>query len=199
MLDLTEYIAEIRSMAGHPWQRMSVMLRKIQDAINQVGNGIGVDPTGHMEPPAPPQGINVAAGTDHIHVTLTDNSQRSRPLNYFVEWSVNDPNFGAPNVEYLGPSRGRILALPAKDNSNNPINYYVQAYSSYLGSETPSQKIKYGGTYTPTAVQLTGTSKLTPLSSTGAGTAETNGSQGGQGFGIPQIATPAPARKALFA
>lgn len=199
MLDLTEYIAEIRSMMGKPWQRMSVMLKKIEDSVNQLGNGTGVDPTGHTDSPPPPQAINVAASASQVHVTLTDNSQRSRPLNYFIEWSVNDASFGAPNVEDLGVSRGRMLPLPAKDNSGNMINYYFRGYSSYPGSVTPSEHIVYGGKYTPSAVQLTsGTSQLTPLPSTGAGTANTNGSQGGQGFGVAQVTTPVPAKEALF-
>lgn len=199
MLDLAEYISEIRSMAGSPWQRMSVMLNKIQDAINQLGDGVGVDPTGHTPSPAPPQGISVAASANQVHVTLTDNSKRTRPLNYFVEWSVNDPSFGNPHVEDLGVSRGRMLPLPAKDGNGNPINYYFRGYSSYPGSVNPSEHVVFGGKFTPSAVQLTaGTSQLTPLASTGAGTAATNGSQGGQGFGVPQITGPQPAREALL-
>lgn len=198
MLDLAEFLAEIRTMSQSPWQRMSVMITKIQDAINQIGTTAGIDPTGHLAQPAPPQAINIKAGTDHIHVTLSDNSQRSRALNYFVEWSANDPSFGNSQVEDLGASRGRMLALPAKDGSGTPINYYLRGYSSYLGSTGASEKIVYGGKFAPSAVQLTGASQLTPLPSTGAGTSATNGSQGGQGFGIAQITPSQPARELTF-
>jgi len=196
MLDLGEFLSEIRNMPGH-WNRISVMFQKIQDAINQIGSGVGIDATGHMPAPPAPQKINVAAGTDHVHVTITDNSARTRALNYFAEWSVNDPAFANANVEDLGAARGRILSLPAKDGSGTPINYYFRAYSSYRGSKTVSPRIVHGGDLTPTAVQLTGASQLTPLPSTGAGTASTNGSQAGQGFGTPQVVNPSPARQLI--
>lgn len=191
MLDLESFIGELRIKQP----RLAIMLEKIQDAINGVGAMVGADPTGHTSSPPSPSGISVAAGTDHIHVTLSDNSTRTRALNYFVEWSVNDPSFGNPNVEYLGPSRGKVLALPAKDGSGNVISYYVRGYSSYLGSQSPSKKVTFGGAPLPTAVQLTGTSRLTPLSSTGAGTAPTALSTGGQGFGLPQRTSPTLARR----
>lgn len=186
MLDLESFIAELRLKQP----RLAIILEKIQLAVNNLGGMVGADPTGHSSPPPSPSGISVASGTDHIHVTLSDNSIRSRALNYFVEWSVNDPSFGNPNVEYLGPSRGKVLALPAKDGGGVAIKYYVRGYSSYLGSDAPSKKVTYGGAPLPTAVQLTGASQLTPLASTGAGTAPTELSSGGQGFGLAQQTPP---------
>lgn len=199
MLDLRELLDEVRNIPGRHWARISVMFEKIQDAINQIGNGVGVDATGHTPVPAAPAGINVAAGTDHLHVTINDNEARARALNYFVEWSVNDPSFSNAHVEDLGASRGRMLPLPAKDGSGNPISYYVRAYRSYRGSASASEKTIFGGNLTPAPVVLTGTSQLTPLASTGSGTAPTNGSGAGQGFGIAQIVPPSPARKLIAA
>jgi hypothetical protein len=184
MLDGGSYLSEIRQTLP----RTSLLLEKIIDGVNQVGISTGVDPTGHISPPDPPQSIQVSAGSDHVHVTLTDSAQRSRALNYFLEWSANDPAFMKPNVEHLGASRGRVMALPAKDGSGDVISYYFRGYSAYLGSEVASDKIYNGPNLNPTPVTLTGASTLNLLTSTGAGTAPTSGEVGGQGFGTDQFA-----------
>ena len=183
-LDLSSYLTEVRTKYGRP---LSIILDSVQSAVNQLGIVAGIDPTGHIAAPDPPQSINVSAGSDHIHVTLTDNSQRSRALNYFVEWA-NEPNFLQPNVEHLGASRGRIFALPANDANSNPISYYFRAYSMQLGAKKASAPIYYGTNLNPTAVTLSGSSTLAILPSTGAGTASTSGQVSGQGFGTPQYA-----------
>jgi hypothetical protein len=145
-----------------------------------------VDSTQHLDPPDPPQAIGVSSGSDHIHVTLTDNSSRTRALHYFVEWSANDPSFLQPNIEHLGVSRQRVLALPAMDEHAAQISYYVRAYSGYPGSATSSAKQTLGGAATPTAIKLTGTSTLALLPSTGSGTASSTGMEPGGGYGTAQ-------------
>lgn len=165
--------------------RLAVALTNIQDAINATANAAGVDSTQHLSTPDPPQSIQVSAGSDHAHVTLTDASQRNRARNYFVEYSANDPSFGQPHVEHLGASRGRVLALPAKDGNGATIKYYFRGYSHSLGAESASAIVTHGGT-TPTPVQLSGSSQLALLPSTGSGTATTLGKQGGTGFGTAQ-------------
>jgi hypothetical protein len=184
MLDLSAYLTEIKNRDP----RVGVAIQNIQDAVNQLGTATGCDPTAHTEAPNPPAAINVASGSDHVHVTLTDNAQRSRAQNYFLEWSVNDPDFLAPNVEHLGAGRGRVMALPAKDGNNNPINYYFRGYSHALGAKSASKKVVFGGTSSPTAVTLTGSSTLNLLPSTGSGTSPSNGQKPGTGFGTPQFA-----------
>lgn len=188
MIDLGQYITEMRARAKDDplFARVALAVQSLQDGLNQVGSATGTSPNDHIGQSDPPSSINVAAGSDHVHVTLNDTQQRTRALNYFVEWSKNDPSFTAPHVEQLGASRGRVLALPAKDGSNNTINYYFRGYSHYLGAEKASNHIVYGGKYTPTPVTLSGSSKLDLLDSTGAGTAPTNGQKQGQGFGTPQ-------------
>jgi hypothetical protein len=183
-LDLSQFLTEVK--VHQP--RLAVALQNIQDAINQSAILAGTDSTQHTAPPDPPQSLQVAAGDSHVHVTLTDHSQRSKALNYFVEYSVNDPNFRQPHVEHLGASRGRVLALPANDGDNAPISYYFRGYSSYLGSRTASPKVYHGNNLVPTPVTLTGTSKLTLLPSQGSGTNSTTGQQSGTGFGQAQFA-----------
>jgi|SRR5580658_1497510 hypothetical protein len=184
MLDLAEFLDDIRARLGG---RVASAFEKIQAAINQTNTQNGTDPTQMTEPPHAPSTLNVAAGSDHVHLTITDPSQRARALSYFAEWSVNDPNFLAPHVEHLGASRGRVLALPAKNGAGTPYNYFFRAFSSTLGSKSASKKVYFGSSIAPTAVTLSGSSTLDLLPSTGSGTAATNGQQAGQGFGHSQF------------
>lgn len=183
-VDLSAYLTQIKNERP----REGVALQILQDAVNQLALAVGADPTQHIEPPHAPQGINVAAGSDQVHVTVSDSSQRSRALSYFVEWDT-DPNFPQPHMEHLGTGRGRVLALPAMDADSNPYTYYFRTYSSYLSSKTASPKLNFGGTV-PTPVTLSGASQLTLLPSTGGGTASSTGQQAGQGFGHAQFAQP---------
>lgn len=192
MLDLNRYITEVRAAGRNMpvMNRLALALQKLQDGVNQVGTATGTDPNSHVAQPDAPTGINVSAGSDHVHVTLEDTAQRARAMNYFVEWAT-DPSFpqGQTHTEHLGATRERVLPLPAKDGSNATINYYFRGYKHTLGAEQASDSIVHGGKYTPTAVTLSGSSKLDLLPATGAGTAPTNGGQPGQGFGTPQFST----------
>jgi hypothetical protein len=191
VLDLGKFLMEIRAEAQRApvFARMALMFQQIQDGVNQIGAAVGVDPTGHIQPPSPPQNISVKAANGTVHVTLTDNSQRNRSLNYFLEHDTN-PAFPNPHVVHLVASRGTFLNLPAKDDDNNAQSWYFRAYSMYPGSTQPSSHIVFGGTSAPTPVSVGGTTQLTPLPSTGAGTASTTGQQGGKGFGQPQFSNP---------
>jgi hypothetical protein len=162
-------------------------MQQMIDGINQTANTLGADAQGHISAPTPPDSIQVAAGSDHVHVTINDNTQRSRALNYFVEYA-NEPNFLQPQVEDLGASRTKVLALPAKTTSGVRQNYYFRAYSMYPGSSQASATIVHGGTYTPAAVTLSGSSTLTLLPSTGSGTSPSTGQVSGAGFGKAQYA-----------
>jgi hypothetical protein len=186
MLDLSNFLSEIRTKGGI-WNRLATMFENMQDAINQTANLAGVDSTEHTDPPDPPQAVAVSSGSDHIHVAITDNSVRSRALNYFVEWSPNDPSFLSPQVEHLGASRQLVLALPANDEEETPINYFVRVYSHSLGARAASAKLTFGGAANPTPITLTGSSTLKLLPSTGSGTASSIGQQGGEGFGTAQF------------
>src|SRR6266849_10820180 len=130
MLDFSQFLTEIRSRDPH----LGLLLQGVIDGLNGVSNHLGVDPTGKVQPPDAHQALNIAAGTDHVHVTITDNSKVKKNVQNFVEYSVNDPAFANPHVEDLGASRGRVLALPAKDGGGVPISYYFKSYGQYFGS-----------------------------------------------------------------
>jgi hypothetical protein len=183
-LDIENFITELA--VNQP--RMALMMRKVVTAINQTANVQGVDSTDFQSPPSPPQNISVKAANGLAHVTITDNSQRGRALNYFLEHDTS-PAFPNPHIVHLVASRGTFLTLPAKNDSGAAQSWYFRAYSMYPGSEKRSDHIVFGGS-TPTPVNVGGTTQLTPLPSTGAGTASTFGGQGGQGFGSAQFAKP---------
>lgn len=179
MLDVTKFLKEMRNLHPH----LGLLFEQLIDGLNGIANHLGMDPKGKTQPPDPHQALNVAAGTDHVHVTITDNSQVKKNVQNFIEWSVNDPAFQFPHVEYLGPSRGKMLALPAKDGTGAVISYYFKSYGQYFGSDAQSKHTYFGSKLAPTAVTLTGASQLTPLASTGSGTGLPDGSQSGSGLG----------------
>ena len=185
MLDVENFITELA--IDQP--RMALMMRRVVTAVNQVAGVLGIDSTSHASPPDPPQAINVKAANGVAHITITDNSQRGRSLNYFLEHDTN-PAFPAPHVVHLVASRGAFLSLPAFDDNADAQSWYFRAYSMNPGSSQRSAHIVFGGFASPTAVDVGGTTQLTPLPSTGAGTASTTGQQGGQGFGDVQFARP---------
>jgi hypothetical protein len=179
MIDSEQFLKEIKNRDPH----LGMFLESFFDSVNVSLNHLGMDAKGLHHPPDPIAGLNIAAGTDHVHVTLTDASAVKKNIRYFVEYSVNDPNFSQPHVEELGASRGRVLNLPAKDNGGVQQKYYFRAYSQYMGSNPQSKHIYYGTIGSPTAVQLTGASQLTLLPSMGSGTGRADGTQGGSGIG----------------
>ena len=193
MLDLSTWISEIRT--SRDWaktsSRLGPMFQFIQDAINQSAKAAGVDSTQHLQQPNPPAKLNVKTSGEMAHVTIEDHSARSRSLHYFVEYA-NNKAFSSPHVEHLGVSRGRILNLPTKDDNGNTQKWYFRSYSMEPGSKKASSKVYYGQAGAPTAVQMSGSTQLSLLPSTGAGTAPTNGQKAGQGFGTVQnVKTPA--------
>jgi hypothetical protein len=194
MIDSTQFLKQIKNRDPH----LGLLLEQVFDQLDTSLGHLGVSTRGKVAPPTPLAGINVAAGTDHVHVTLTDSSQVNKNVQYFVEYSVNDPSFAQPHVEHLGASRGRPLSLPAKDNSGTPVNYYFRAYSQMFGSDAQSEKAYFGSAGAPTAVTLSGSSKLTLLPSTGSGTGRADGTQGGVGLGtVLERPAPGPKRAAM--
>jgi hypothetical protein len=187
MLDRSQFLKQIKNT----WPNLGTLLEVMFENLDVMANHLGMDTKGKVAAPPALAGLNVASGSDHVHVTITDTSQVKKNIQYFVEWSANDPTFANPHVEHLGASRGRVLALPAKDGGGNTISYYFRAYNQYLGSDPQTKRAYLGTAGSPTAVTLTGASRLTLLSATGSGTAAADGSQGGYGLGFSLQRPPA--------
>lgn len=153
--------------------RLYTALRSIVDAVNNLGRGVGVDPSGAMAPPARISAISVTAANGIFDIAITDNSSLVRGINYFVE-SDSSPAFAQPHVHSLGPSRNARFSL-------GNLTLYWRGYSQYLGSQ-PSQPVAFGNP--PMGVNGGGTSPGPVLqTSAGSGTAAGDGQQGGSGFG----------------
>lgn len=174
-------------------QYLDDLAGKIQEGINNLGQNLGADPTGMVATPATIQQLTVKTnGTGLVHAVITDNNQIQKNLHYFVEYDTN-PAFTQPHVVHLGASRTmNPLNLPANDDNGNPQKFYFRAYSQYQGSH-PGVPIHFGGPV-PTAVAPGGSQNLTLIPSTGSGTAQPTGQQGGSGFG-KVLFRPAPGPK----
>lgn len=180
MLDSSQFLKQIKNR--DPF--LGNYLESMFDAVNVALNHAGLDIKGKQQPPPPIAGLNIASGSDHVHVTINDSSQINKNVQYFVEWSANDPTFAQPHVEHLSASRGRVLPLPAKTGAGAVQKYYFRAYSQYMGSDPQTKRIYYGSAGNPTAVTLTGSSTLNLLPSQGSGTGRADGTQGGAGIGF---------------
>lgn len=191
-----EYLSQKDSYLGS-------ILRRIISAINTSARNAAVSPIGNY--PAPPKVDSISvAGTfssssntitttsEHLHWVLTHNQSINKGINYITEID-SSPNFPQPHQIFHNGSRSGFLNLPALNTDGSPVLYYMRSYAQYPGSQ-PSEKTVLGGQSNPTAIVLTGTSKMSLLPSQGAGTASQTGQQGGLGFGNV-LTRPAPQTK----
>lgn len=171
-----ELLTEITNI----WPRLGILLSKHEGAINTVAQHAAVSTNGELSPPSRPGQVNVKVSGEIAHVTIDDPQELQRGGQYHVELST-DPQFSAPHVEHLGSSRGRFITLPTNADDGTPHQWHARAYCQYQGSQ-PSSYTYYGGD-SPASFQMQGATNMTPLPSTGSGTASNNGQQGGSGLG----------------
>jgi hypothetical protein len=177
------------------------LLQRIIDAVNSVAKNVGAAAVGKLPPPPPINSIQVSGTqsgniitcpSEHLHLTLTHNGEVSKGVQYIHEIST-EQNFLAPHIVDGGCSRSLFVHLPALDNNGKVQTYYHRAYAQYHGSD-PAKPTVLGGLAGATQIQMTGTSKMSLLSSTGSGTASHTGMQGAKGLGV-ELTRPAPGPK----
>lgn len=178
------------------------LIQRIINAVNNLSKNVGVSTIGKLPPPPPIDSIQVngtlsngvlTCPSEHLHWTMTHNQAVQKGVQYITE-IANEPNFLQPHVVDHGCSRSGFLHLPTKDNSNNPVTYYIRSYAQYHGSD-PQKPTVFGGFNNPIQIQMTGTSQGSLLPSNGSGTAAPNGQQGGKGLGtLINRAAPGPKR-----
>lgn len=179
------YIAQRDTYAGS-------LFARIIKAVNSVANNTATAAIGKLTPPDPINAITVK-GTqvgnvitcpgEILHFTLTHNSAIKKGLQYISEWDTS-PAFTQPHIIDHGCSRTHTMTLPTfQDDATTPNTYYLRSYSQYPGSD-PSKKTVLGGLSQATQIVMSGTTALTPLASTGSGTASPFGNQGGKGLGV---------------
>ena len=175
-LDIQKEISILRKQDNGQWLHSA--LQRIEDAVNALAKNGALAAKGILPAPPPINELAVKTnGTGLVHAVITDNSAIQKGIHYFVEYDT-DPNFTRPHVAHLGASRTmNPIMLPAMDDDGNPQSFHFRAYSQYPGG-SPGHKIHAGG-----AVDPGGTQALTLLPSTGSGTAQASGEQGGSGFG----------------
>jgi len=156
------------------------LIRRVINAVNTVAQNAGIAPLGESDPPPSIGGVTVKASGGLAHVTISDTNEITKPIEYFIEHDT-DPNFTNPHVKHLVASRGAFIPLPAQDDNGTAQNWYFRAYSQHPGS-APSKPVYFGG-LSPSPVSVGGSTQMTPLQSTGSGTASNTGGQGGWGRG----------------
>ena len=169
--------------------------------MNSLATNVGASAVGKLAPPPPINSIQVAgtqngnvitAPSEILHWTMAHNGEVQKGARYFSEIDTN-PNFTQPHVVDHGASRTGLLHLPAMASSGAKQTYYLKSYVQYPGSD-PSEHTVLGGLTNATQIQMTGTSQMDLLPSTGSGTASPTGTQGGRGMGTVLV-RPAPTTK----
>jgi hypothetical protein len=179
------------------------MLRRIISAVNTTAKNASVSAIGLFPTPPKVDSIQVqgtfSANTNTVitpseilHWTLTHNQQVHKGVRYFTEID-NSPNFLQPHVYDHGTSRTGFLPLPTMDGNGATQIYYMRSYVQYHGSD-PAEPTVLGGLSNATKIVMTGSSKMSLLSSTGSGTAQPTGTQGAKGLG-EVLTRPAPTAK----
>lgn len=194
------YINQRDSYAGSLFGRLI-------DAVNTLAKNAGVAAVGKISPPHPVDAITVqgtlsgstmTAPSEILHWTLTHNQAVSKGIKYYTEIDT-DPSFPAPHVFAHGTSRtGPLISLPTYSSTANktahlPTTYYMQSYAQYPGSD-PCKPTVHGNNGGAIGIQMTGSSVMQLLPSTGSGTASPNGQQAAHGLG-KVLDRPAPGPK----
>lgn len=163
--------------------RLGTLLQGMINATNNSSRSAGVAPVGQVSAPPPIDSVNVAQAGEMLHVSLNHNSQINRGIQYFTEVSTNPQFTQIVAAHAHGTSRTSApFSLPTKDSTGANHNYYLRSYAQYPGGP-PSSHTVYGGSSSPTAITMSGSTQLNLLSSTGTGTSPANGQSAGQGFG----------------
>jgi hypothetical protein len=177
-------------------------LRRTIAAVNQLATNAGVAAVGKTAPPPSIDSIQVkgalrngviTAPGELLHWTLTHNQSINKGVRYFSEIDT-DPNFTQPHVIDHGASRTGLLHLPTLLDDNSTVQtYYMRSYAQYPGSD-PSKPTVLGNLGGAIGIRMSGTTATTLLPSTGSGTANVSGQQGGKGLGTV-LQRPAPQAK----
>jgi len=99
-------LAQIKGESPYVYEALTQLV----NAVNAVGRGTGVDPSGSIAAPLPIGSLNVTAADGIFDLAITDNSTLNRGIFYFAE-SDTTPAFHQPYVHFLGSSRNLRLAL----------------------------------------------------------------------------------------
>lgn len=154
------------------------LLAKLIDAHNHVASQAGIDPVGQSAAPPPPQSVTPTVIGEQLHLRITDNNPTTRARNYFSEIYADPQYTQLLHVQDHGTSRDAVITLPTNNSSGDAQNYYLQSYSQTPGSP-PSPTTSH-----PDPIVMAGSTNGTVPQSSGSGTANTQGTQVAQGYGV---------------
>jgi hypothetical protein len=188
-LNIDREISFIKDNIPHG-DRIANTFQRIVNAVNSGFSNVAADATENLTPPPPIDSLQVKSdGNGNVHAVISHAGEIKRNIHYFIETDTS-PNFLQPHVLHASTSRTmKPVPLPANDDDSNPQQFYFRAYAQYPGGQ-PSKPVYFGGN-ARTPVSPGGTANMTLLSSTGSGTAQNSGEQGGYGFG-KVLTRPAP-------
>lgn len=173
---------------------LGYLLKSIIRAINSLGKQVGAAPVGKFPTPDPIDSINVkgsyssstntvTCNGELLHWTINHNAPISKGIQYITEIAT-EPNFLQPHIVDHGCSRSGFIHLPTKlDDNATTQTYYMRSYPQHPGSD-PQKPTVFGGLSGATKIVMSGSTAATLLNSTGSGTAQNNGQQGGHGLGV---------------
>ena len=130
MIDATQFLNEIRERDPKSF----LVFQNLIDGVNGIAKQLGVDPTGKVSPPPPPEALNVTANNGTVQAVITHNAPMSKQIQYHVEMDTN-PSFPQPHVVHLVDSRSLFTSLPHKDGGGNNQSWFFRAYAQYPGSD----------------------------------------------------------------
>lgn len=177
-VDINRYIAKIRQTST--W--IGLALHELQTGHNNLETNVAGTSNTKLPPPPPIDNLNVKASNGTVHIVQTHNQPINKGIQYLTEASANDPSFTQPHPIDQGSSRSHFTTLPGNDDDNHPITWYFRTTAQYQGSDA-SEHTYFGDRFNPTGVTVGGTAQLTPIPSTGGGTASGTGKQPGLGLG----------------
>jgi hypothetical protein len=173
-IDLSQWLPAVRQIPQYG-QKLFEAFQALIDQTNQAHANAGVSAS-TLAPPPRLDDFQVTKDTNgFVYFGIKHNAPIQKGIQYFVEHADN-PAFTGAHLHVETTSRN-----PPPLFIGNSTRYF-RAYAMYQGSNVPSPIMNFGGE-TPTAVTGGGTAPAAFQQSFGAGTAPTDGSKPGQGFG----------------
>jgi hypothetical protein len=190
------YISQRDNYAGS-------LFTRVIEAVNTLAKNAGVSSVGKISPPPPIASVTVSGSTpsngivtvpnsEILHWTIQHSQEVHKGIEYISEIAT-DPSFLQPHQHFHRSSRSGFLTLPTNTSAGVLQTYYLRSYAQYPGSD-PNIPTVHGGLSGAIGIQMGGSSKMDLLPSTGSGTANSSGQQGGLGLG-KVLTRPAPRPK----
>lgn len=176
-----DLLTEFENQGGAATKLGIFLRRYVLPMVQNVAQGAAVGTSKAIQPPAPPESVNVTTSGEMMQVVVNHTAPLIRGVHYIYSMATNPAMLNA-QIEVKPATRApmHIVAPTFQSDGTTKHSYYHAVQVQYPGGP-PSKPTFFGGG-TPTPVQLSGTTALDIQPGTGSGTA-TNGGQTFQGMG----------------